>query len=148
MTEHKWFLALDIVLALAEVGVCWKLLYLTVFKNEKPGTRQKWIVACSCLFLAGISGLNRQILFFSWPLLIISILVHYFCVLLCERKRRSPAGSIIIMYYAMVALLDFFFASVVALILKDDFISAVYISPDTGWSVLAFACTRYILSES
>ena len=146
MTEHKWFLALDIVLALAEVGFCWKLLYLTVFKNEKPGTRQKWIVVCSCLFLAGILGLNRQLLFFSWPLLIISILVHYFCVLFCGRRRRSPAGSIIIMYYAMVALLDFFFASVVALILKDDFISAVYISPDTGWSVLAFAGTRFLIA--
>ncbi len=145
MIEQNIYWCLHIILALTEVGLCWKLLLCIVLNEKYLKRKDKIIIMVSSLLLAIIIAQNRQIVFFSSALYFLCIVVHGVCAVAIKREKVILIGSVILAFYSFQTLLDFIFAFVSICFLENNFFEIVFSYSHSLWQIAIFSCSRILI---
>lgn len=139
-----WTLPL-LALSVFEVWMAFALVKHTVYGDLLLYRKRKIAAAIFIILLGSLMTYNRHIVFFSHTMLAVSVIATcvYICVLV--RKQKFFVCEILTFYYVAVAWLDMVFAFFILGILKENFISEVYLNHVSAWSILIFVCSRCIV---
>lgn len=138
--------ALLIGISLWEVGMLYWLLCRTVLEKKYFRKREWIILFVNIVGIGVIVGINRNLLFFSQDMFIISTAVTCICVIVINGQNKLLKIIIIILYYTMVALIDLFVAFVSMMLFSHEFRDMVYVYADSPVESMIFICTRVIIA--
>lgn len=135
-------LVLNILIGIFEVRLCYEMLFYTVLDKRYIQLKEKVIVYGSSVIVGALVGINRQIVFFSHVMFIVSVILISFCAWLAIRRQIVTIFSLVFVYTAVLALMDFFCAFSSMYLLQQQFAKSVYLRPETWWPVLIYIISR------
>ena len=125
-----------------EIWLCYQFLFMFFFDKDHLKKKNRIMMWGSIVLLGILSGINRSELFFSSTVFLMDVIILTGCIWGIKKKDRIIGISLIIIFNAGVSLLDYFFAGLSYIILKDQFINAVFWGGKCIWLGLIFSCTR------
>ena len=110
-----------------EIWLVYQIVYITILEKEYLGKKEKIIIWGNIIVLGSLLAVNRSVAFFSYVMLIFSIIVTSLCVWSIKRKAWFSIIGVVFAGYILIAVLDFFFAFLCMDFLKADFKHVVFI---------------------
>ena len=109
-----------------EVWMMYQLLFNTLIDTTYFGYKEKAIIWLSSLIIGGLTGINREMLFFSSLLFVIHTIFLIFLVSRLQQKNIGTMSGIIVVYFTIIAILDYVWAFLSMILLDQSFINEVH----------------------
>lgn len=109
-----------------EVWMMYQILFNTLIDTTYFGSKEKIIVWLSSLIIGGLTGVNREILFFSSIVFVINIVLLIIIVSRIQCKNIGTISGIIVVYFTIIAILDYVWAFLSMIIMDTSFINQVH----------------------
>lgn len=135
----------QLIVALAEVWLCYQLLFVTVINKDAIETIGKCAIWINILGVGILLASNRNGAFFSRLMFIFCIAVTWLFVVGIVRDKIFLSLGIIISYYAITALLDLLFAFGSLHFFKNQFENIIYFEAKSLHQISIFICSRIIV---
>ena len=117
---------MQIFLSMVEVWMCYQLLYCTLLKKEYLNTKEKVIIWANIIVCGILVSWNRDIIFFSHPVFILSLIITGICSVYIIKKYKRLLVSLLVISYSLAALLDFLFLFLSMAVLDYPTTQAIY----------------------
>lgn len=137
---------LQVIIAFAEVWLCYQVLLYTVLDKKHLLLRDKILIWGSNIVIAIGLAANRQVAFFSSVMFVVVIVLISGCVWIIKRNEIILILGLVFIFNCLVALIDFFFAFLSMQVLEHKFIRTVYIRPESYWPIVIFLLSRLIVA--
>lgn len=132
------------ILCFMEVAMCFGLLDV-FFGIKKRLNKKRLIGVVACVGLVGaLLAINRQIVFFSHNMWLLSMVVTSIFAVIIIRQHLLLLVESIVIWFSSVALLDFFFVYVIESLFGAVFWHRVYFETISWWGMLILVITRII----
>ena len=132
------------IVCFLEVALCFGLLDV-FFDMRSQLNKKKLIGMIVCVgIVGGMLAINRQIVFFSHNMWILSMLITSLFVVTILRKHFLLAIEVVLIFYSAIALLDFFFVFIVESLSGGIFWYKVYFETISWWGMLILCATRVV----
>lgn len=128
-----------------EIWLVYQIVYITILEKEYLGKKEKIIIWGNIIVLGSLLAVNRSVAFFSYVMLIFSIIVTSLCVWSIKRKAWFSIIGVVFAGYILIAVLDFFFAFLCMDFLKADFKHVVFIYAVSCWKSTIYVVSRVII---
>jgi len=129
----------QVFLAWLEVWMCYQLIFAIMPDYRNNGMKDRVFMWGNIAVCGSLLTVNRNFLFFSYPMHIFCIILTGISLWMTGRKRACWGMPL---YYILIALIDFFNGFMCISILKQDFARIVYTYTISGWQIGIFLCTR------
>ena len=87
---------MQIFLSMVEVWMCYQLLYCTLLKKEYLNTKEKVIIWANIIVCGILVSWNRDIIFFSHPVFILSLIITGICSVYIIKKYKRLLVSLLV----------------------------------------------------
>lgn len=126
------------------------ILYYDLINNlfsEKICLKKSNVVIIICnIFLYGVlSGINRNLLFFSHVFFLFVIIITFLCTYMVVKEQLVFIIGCILSYFSFVALVDFIFAYISMIFLGNDFREIVHYGGLSVEKIVIYACSRIVV---
>ncbi len=133
------------ILSWFEIILFYDLIYNLL--SEKICLKKSNVVIIICnIFLYGVlSGINRNLIFFSHTLLALVMTITFVCTYMVVKEQLVFIIGCILSYFSFVALVDFIFAYISMIFLENDFRESVHYGGLSVEKIIIYACSRIVV---
>lgn len=128
-----------------EIILFYDLIY-NLFLEKICLKKRNSVLIIGNIFLYGIlSGINREILFFSHVFFMLVITITFLCTYMVVKEQLIFIIGCILSYFSFVALVDFIFAYISMIFLGNDFREIVHYGGLSVEKIVIYACSRIVV---
>lgn len=132
------------VLCCLEVGLCFGMIDVFVGIRKRLNKRKIAAIAVCIVLMGSLLAINRQLLYFSGYMWILTMVVTGIFAVSIIRKNLLLVVEVIVFYFALIALLDFLFLYIVESICRMSFWEGIYFFAISWIGNAVFAISRLL----
>lgn len=133
------------LISMFEIGAANQLLFFTTMNEEEVRGKEKIVLIINVVVTGILLSMNRNLLFFSNSMLILTILIGALCTVFVERKKKCLSILLVALYHLVLTLFDFIFAFISMIFLGNEFEQAVYWYANSYWKCLIYIASRILI---
>ena len=126
------------ILAFLEIGLCYFTVINTVLDWKSLLKREKVALGSVCLILSALLYINRKVLFVSYSMLWVVVIVTTFIFWMINRRKFKLILGIVLSYNLLITLIEMILAFFCMFILKSGFENSFFWHIESGWRDFVF----------
>lgn len=134
-----------ILISVWEVWMMYYLLFQMILEKEYLRKIDKGVIWGSILIVGGLVGINRDLGFFSYGMLMIEIVLLTGCVFYIRGRDIVLVLASVAIYHMLLTLLDFFFGFLSMIFLGENFEAMVFWKPVSIMQSVIYMSSRGIV---
>lgn len=131
-------------IAFFEIWLCYQFLYATILEPKLLTKKNRLFVNLNIIIVGLLLSINREILFFSYSMMIFCALVICINLFFIVKKNPFLITNLVFLYFLGTSLLDLLFSFWGMIFLQTEFEEAVYWYANSYWKIGILLCTRSI----
>lgn len=134
-----------ILISIWEIWIMYYLLFQTILEKEYLRKIDKGVIWGSILIVGGLVGINRDLGFFSYGMLMLEIVLLTGCVFYIRGRDIVLVLASVAIYHMLLTLLDFFFGFLSMIFLGENFEAMVFWKPVSIMQSVIYVSSRGIV---
>lgn len=135
---------IQMCIAFFEIWLCYQFLYVTILEPQFLTKKNRFFVNLNIIIVGLLLSINREILFFSYSMMIFCALVICINLFFIIKKNPFLIMNLVFLYFLGTSLLDLLFSFLGMIFLQTEFEEAVYWYANSYWKIGILLCTRSI----
>ena len=131
-------------IAFFEIWLCYQFLYIAILEPKLLTKKNRLFVNLNIIIVGLLLSINREILFFSYSMMIFCALVICINLFFIIKKNLFLITNLVFLYFLGTSLLDLLFSFWGMIFLQTEFEEAVYWYANSYWKIGILLCTRSI----